>query len=168
MGIKLQYQVFDDKPFVRALAKLSNFPFRNQQTAYRIARLVRKYEQELKTGQDLWIKLLKQYASLDEKGGFVPAKIAMPDGTTKEDPAKYDIPTDKLEAFRQAEKDFNAVEFEIPTWPVTLEEIKDVGLTAHELIAIEGLLNEKLMDKPADHSEASSAPSSEVSSAPAA
>lgn len=103
-----------------------------------IAKLGRKYETEVKNVQELYIKLLKRYAKLDEKGGFIPPK----DKDGKDLAGLYDVDPLKMDEWKVAFEEFNSTEVELECHSVFLEDLGDVGLAPADLMVLHPILNE--------------------------
>lgn len=133
MAVKLTYKMIQDRNFVAGLGKLANFGgFKDQKLAYNVAKLIRKWEVEVLTAQELYIKLVKQFAVVDENGN-----LKTPEGGA---PGSFEIPDGKDEAFKTARADFEKVELEIPVHKIRLEQLEGVGITPLEMNAMDALL----------------------------
>lgn len=161
--MKLKYKLFEDRGFQLAVQKLADYPFRNQLTAYNVARLFKKFGQEAETAQTLWIKLLKQFAELDQNGNFKPLEVTQSDGSISKDFNKFVVADEKKDDFKKAEAEFGELEFEVPCTPLKLSDIEMVDCSAKELLALEPILDTKLIE-----SYSSSSAPSEVSAESAA
>lgn len=129
--IKVPYKLLKSPQFQVALRKISNHPFKSQKSAYNVMRIAKKVDEESKNCQELFTKLLKGFAKLDDKGEFVPV-----DGQ----PGTYQVPDEKQADFQKAAEEFDELEFTIERYPIKLEELDGVGLSPAELGAVESLL----------------------------
>lgn len=136
--MKLNYAALQDGNFGSAMRKLGSYPFKKQKTAYDVMKINNRIEQETKLAQDLYTKLLKQYAKLEADGSFVPRKDK--DGVPQEN--TYEIPEDKQEAFGKAVEEFRALEFAVDWKKVTFEDLEECRLTAAEMDALQQILSE--------------------------
>jgi hypothetical protein len=102
----------------------------------RIGNLLQKYEEEV---QECWIKLLKEYAAVDEKGDFIP-NIG-PDNQPQA--GTYRIKEDCVgEAWDKAVKEFNALKFEVSAERMRLHDLVACNLSPAELSYLEPLLTD--------------------------
>lgn len=132
MAVTLTYQHVRNEAFVKALAKLARFEgFKDFRVAYSIAKFVRKWEQEAQMAQELYLKLVKQYAKLDEKGNVEPVE---------NQPGTFQIPNESVEVWKQAAENFHTISFEIEVKKLPISKLEAVGLSAMELNALEPLL----------------------------
>jgi hypothetical protein len=125
MPIKLTYKIIDDRSFLETLKQLSNYPFRNQRFSYNVSKIWRRLISEVEAANEQWIKLLKQYAELDEKGSFVPK--------TEDAPHSFKIIEGKEAEFEAAKKDFEAVGFEIDCHPLKLEQLEQMPISGTQI-----------------------------------
>lgn len=126
--LTLTYGLVKKPQFVHALAKIASKPMKNPKAAYVIARLTKSLGTETETVQAAFIKLIKGYAKLDDKGEFVPAEkegVAIP-GT-------YQIPEENQETFHKAMEEFHAMTFECHGRKITLDELEGCDLSAIEM-----------------------------------
>lgn len=133
--------------FTSSLRKLMNYNgYADTRLAYNVAKIGRKYQQEARTCQDLYIKHIKKFANLDDKGNFVPRmrellnakgeKISTPE------PDSYTIPPEKMEAFEKATEEFRNTVFEIQCHKVKLADVAGAKLTPNDMNLLEPLLTE--------------------------
>jgi len=133
---KLKFADIKSREFMQAYLKLINFnEFKETKVAYNVAKIDRKFQQELKLSQDLYVKLIKQYAVLDDKG-----EIACRIENETAIPNTYVIDPAKVEAWEVAVKEFDATEFEIPCQKLTLANLEGIQLSPNDFNAIEAMI----------------------------
>lgn len=93
--------------------------------------IIERIEQETKTAQDIFTKLLKRYAALDKDSNFLPL-----DGKKN----TFQIPEKNREDFRVAQEEFQMVAFAVDAQPIKLEDLDGMRLTPVEIKAIRCLL----------------------------
>lgn len=131
MSFKLTNRQLKDPAFNQALAKLGAFGFKNAKTAYNVAKVIRKVTQEGAIVQELYTKLIKQYAELDEQGLIKP----LPDK-----PGTFQIKEGSVEEWQKAMDDLLALEFEVPCHKINIDDLDSVGLTATDMAALDVML----------------------------
>jgi hypothetical protein len=120
--------------FVQALVKLGKFEgFKEQRVAYNVAKVIRRFDAESTIAQELFLKLVKQYAVLDEKGNIK---------SPEDKPGTYEIPDEKVADWKKAKEDFDDVEFELDCHKIRLEQLGNAPLSPIDLNALEPLLSE--------------------------
>lgn len=137
--IKLTYGTLRDKDFFSAVAKINNFTdFKDARVMANIARIVKLIDKYQEEANDVFIKLLKQYAKLDEKGEILasPGK-----------PGTYEIKDEVVAEWKEKYKEFCAVEFEIFAKKLNLHDLISAKLSPKDLIALDPLLNQPEEDK---------------------
>lgn len=137
---KVKYGDFRDPSFNRAFQKIANCgtfkDVRLMRNIVRIGKLLKKKEEEC---QETYIKLLKQYSVLDEKGEFVPTNG--PDG--KPQAGTFQIKKElQGEGWMKALSEFNELECEIFADGIALHDLTNVGLTPIELGALEMMVKD--------------------------
>lgn len=144
--MKLKYSQLRDPQFVGAMRKLSNYPFKVQKTAYDVMRITNKLTQEEKNAQELYVKMLKQHAKLDDKGNFVPRMDGdkpVPDTFVIDDTSP-----EKFAAYQKAVEEFGDLEFNLDWRQVTFENLEDCRLTAAELSVLQDIISVPVDAKP--------------------
>lgn len=121
MSMKITYGPLLDVAFWRAWNKISNFTkFKSVTTLYNVTRLNSKLREEAKNVDDLWAKLVDQYAKKDEKG--VPIEPQRIEGE-----------------WLLKRKELEAITVEIlNARPLVLDELLEVDLSGVDLTAMEG------------------------------
>jgi hypothetical protein len=94
-------------------------------------RIVDQLESEQKSAEKLYVKMLKQYADLDDKGEFVPR-----DGV----PNTF-VVTKNVEAYNKALEDFEALSFSMKWRKLPLDDLSDLRLSAAELKALDPIVH---------------------------
>ena len=110
----------------------------------------RTIEALVETVQKEWVELLKTYAEIDENGKFKPAeirtKVKDKDGNIVEELKKeegtFRISPEKQEDFMAAQNLFRTKEAVIEASPILFSTVVDVGLSAAELLQLEGIVVE--------------------------
>lgn len=148
--IKVKYGDFSDANFNRAFQKIANSntfkDVRLMRNVVRIGTLLKKKESEV---QETYIKLLKQFSILDEKGEFVGRPG--PDG--KPLPNTFQVKEEHVaDAWPKAKAEFDALEVDLFCDKLNLHDLVNVGLTPIELGALECMIKDLNIEesKPAD------------------
>lgn len=118
--------------FQRGLAKLSQCPqFKSPKLAYNVAKILKKVDEEQKIAQDLYNKLITEYAEKDEAGKVKPHN-GIPDTflVRTENHAEWDA---KL-------KELHAISFDIDRPALDLDEVMVAQLSPVEITALDSLL----------------------------
>lgn len=134
MPLKVTYECLQNPQFLTTVQKLAGHPLKNFRVSYNLSRIKAKIEQEGKVAQEMFSKLLKSYAKLDEKGEFIPHEGK---------PNTFEVPKEKEVEFVKARQEFDAFEFEIERHPVKLSELQkeNLMLSGAEIQAVEPLLD---------------------------
>ncbi len=143
--MKFNYAVLRNQQFLLAMRKLTNYPFKAQKVAYSVMKISNAIDAEMKLSQDLFIKLLKQHAVLDDKGAFVPQKD--PEG--KDVPDTFQTTPGKEAELEKAQGDFADVEFEVKWRPLKLDELEECRISAVELGMLGDIIAAPLEEAPA-------------------
>jgi len=106
----------------KALSKLMNANL-DIKIAYTLGRIANKIGQELKTVEDLRVKLVEKYGDKDEKGQHV-------------------VPEDKKEEFWTEYSELLEAEVELDFNKITLEKLAKVNMTPAEMIYLDYLIEE--------------------------
>lgn len=142
--LQIPYLDMFNKNFQIAVSKLRSwdgFIKKDPRLALNFGKITKAMEQEMKEAQEVWGKVLLEYAKKDEKGELIVEKH--PDGSSG-----YHILEDKLVEFREAEKKHSSNTLEIQRNPVKLEDLVGCSLTPDELVAIECLMTDAKNVKP--------------------
>ncbi len=133
MAIKLTYKLINNGAFVSAIGKIAKFEgWTDQRSAYNAAKFFRRFKQEMETAQELYVKLVKRHAKVDEKGNLI---------SPEDKPGQFEILDQNAEAWIKAREDFESVSFEIDCHPIPLEKLQGAELSAIDLDVIEPLLD---------------------------
>ena len=107
----------------QALSKLMNANL-DIKTAYTLGRIANKIGQELKSTENLRIKLVEKYGDKDDKG-------------------KHVVPEDKKEEFWAEYSELLEVEVELNFNKITLEKLAKVNMTPADMVYINYLIEEE-------------------------
>lgn len=129
MPIKLTYGAVREGRLTMAIAKLANEKF-PAKLGYDVLKLKKALVQEINTAQELFMKLLKQYAKLNEQGEIDPIH----------GPNTFEIRDEAKEEWNKELKNFEAIEFEVPVNPLRLDAVPTLTISANELEALEPVL----------------------------
>lgn len=136
--LQIPYLDMFNKNFQMAVSKLRSwdgFIKKDPRIALNFGKVVKAMEQEMKDAQEVWGKVLEQYAKKDEKGKLIIEKH--PDGSSG-----YHILEEKLDEFHAAEKKHSSNVLEVARNPIKLEDLTGCNLSPDELVAIECLMSE--------------------------
>lgn len=146
---KLKFSTTKNSEFIKSFAKVMQYTdYKGTKLAYDIAKIGRKFDEEAKLCHELYIKLLKNYAKLDEKGEFVlrEEERMNPKGekVTIKVPNTYVIIEEKHAdgSWEKASTDFDNTEFEIPCAKIKLSDLEGVGLSPLDLLNLENVITE--------------------------
>lgn len=134
--LRITYREMFDRSFQSAISKLrgwDGFVKKDPRIALNFGKIVKVIEQEAKDAQEVWLKVLDQYAKKDENGKLL---------TTRDSSGMlgYNISEDKLGEYEEAEKKHADNVLEIQRQHLRLEDLTGSSLTPDELNAIECLL----------------------------
>jgi hypothetical protein len=128
----VSYGSFRDNNFMQALARLTNHRFKDPKAAYRVMKISKAIEKELPEAQELFLKTVKEYAILDDKGEILPAEEGK-HGT-------YKIKEGSEAAWKEAYTKFQDIKSDL-NWPkLTLDDIAGMDVSAADLNALELLV----------------------------
>lgn len=120
--IEMTWGQIREPGFQRALGKLMNTDKLEFKHAYHISRLGAKIQSEAKEAQDWFVKLVKKYAEVDEKSG------------------EFKVKDEHVETWQKEMSDFTFKKFGIDRHKIHVSDLKVVGLTPNEILALEPLL----------------------------
>lgn len=131
-GMTLKFSTLNDPNFNTTLNKLSKETgFSNFKASYNVAKILRRLTKELKIARDLNLKLVKDYAEVDDKGNPVfDNQTGMP---------KF-LDEEKQKEYQAKHKDFLETEIDLDCSPVTLQDLGTIKLSPHEINALEPIL----------------------------
>lgn len=129
--ITLKYKEINNGAFQQALHKFTQTTALCPRDAYNVARISDKVRQETKHAKDLYFKILRKYAKVDEQGSVVQTNTApffeFAEGADKE-------------AWAKEYEEFLDITFEIRRNKMTVEALPaDIGLAPADLLALESL-----------------------------
>jgi len=137
--IKINYSQLNDKRLTQALEKLAQCSIQEipvLKVRWNIQRIIRKVEKEIKLGQDLFQKILKEFVEVDDKGNFVWGT----DNDGSPIPGKFIVKDE--EGFKKKNEEFLLLEFEIASYPIKLSDLELAPLTSLDLMGLEPLIDE--------------------------
>ncbi len=147
---KLKFADTKSREFLTAYSKLMQYTgFKDPKVAYNVAKIGRKFDAEAKICQELFIKLLKNYARLDDKGGIAPRTQETLDAkgekTTQVIPNTYEILPEKVadESWAKAAEEFDASEFEVHCHKIKLSDLAGAQMSALDLTVLEALITDE-------------------------
>ena len=135
----VSYGQFQEATFMRTMAKLTNQPFKNPKTAYSVMKITKAMDTEMNQAQELFIKTLKEYAKLDDKGEIKPM---VKDG--QEQPGTYEIQEGKIEDWKKAFTEFKAIEADLGWNKIKLNDLEGMSLSANDLDHLETIVETDL------------------------
>jgi hypothetical protein len=148
--LTLTYGHVKNPAFLNALAKLAHQPMKSPKAAYSVARIVKALSDETSVVQAAFLKMLKAYALLDEKGEFVPN-----DGI----PGTYQIPEDRVEEWKKVNTEFNLMTFDAKGRKICVDELAGDAMSAHDMLTLADILEgEQETPQPCHEENATSAP----------
>ena len=130
--LKVTYGQMRDESFKRGLQKISNCAgLKSPKVAYNVAKISGRFMEEAKLSDELWNKLVHEYAKKDEKGELEPRQGH---------PGTFWVPEENAAVWLEKLKEYNAIFFEIDRPPLSLDEVMVANLTPLEINALETLL----------------------------
>lgn len=143
--MKISYIQVQTKQFAQALGKLATHGgFTDYKQLANIKSFLKQFEKVSDTAQKEWIDLLKTYCDRDEKGNFIPGSNG---------PGTFRVTAGKEADFEAAQAFFNAKEVDVWADPIPFEACTKVGLSAADLIQLDGIIVE-----PKDFTDAQKGP----------
>lgn len=130
--LTLTYGQLRDSNFNRAMEKMANFSgFKSPKVAYNVAKINRRYLDEIEVSQGIFQKMVDQYAKKTEDGKLEPHKGV---------PGTFSIPEDTQAEWDAKLKEFQSIEWTIDRPRVNFDDLADVKLTPAEIMALDPLL----------------------------
>ena len=143
--ITLTYKDINSTDFISTMRQLSGVKGLGIKTAYTIAKVMVKMEQEMKVAGELYTKLIKKYAKLDDKGELIPQTktLSEKDQADKQVPipGTFQILPNQEEAFVKEADEFMAISFQLGYNAIPLVELEGSGLSAMQLHIISPIIN---------------------------
>lgn len=142
MSIEIRYGSLKDRHLDSAMNKLryhSNLPFK---VTYQIKTILEGFDKGAKKVAKDFVDMLKQYATLDEKGQFIRDK----DKNGKDIPDSYVVAPERQEPFKEAMEAFDERVFLINRHKIALHNLEEAGLCPQELLALECMIDENELD----------------------
>ncbi len=132
--ITLTYQQLNNANFNRALAQFGEQKdFATTQALYNVARIVRKVQNEVKTAQELYRKIMNDYFAKGENGQWIQATGG---------PAPFEILQGKEAEFLAKEKEFLSTTVEIQSVKVVPADMGGVKISPNMLVDLEPIFDE--------------------------
>ena len=136
--VKLTFAEFKNPLFDRALSKVMHHGgYKSTKISTDIAKLGKKFREETALVQELYLKLVKKHAKLDEKGEIEPRKE-----NGKTIPGTFWIEDSRIEEWKAACIEFDSTEVELPCHNIHMEDLEGVGLSPADLIELAPLITE--------------------------
>lgn len=132
-------QLQPNTPFMSVFSKVSRYDKFGTKTLYRLTKLARKLNKEMRTIADLRMKLVNEYAQKDESGKFIP----MMNEKGEPIPNTFTIPDALQEEWGKKMEEFQKTEIEIDLDPIPLNLVKDEGfnISTQEALILEPILS---------------------------
>lgn len=130
--LKVTYGQLRDENFKRGMAKLGNCPsFKSPKAAYNVAKIVGRFLEEARLADELYNKLVQEYAKKNDKGELEPH-----DGR----PGTFFIPEERGKEWGEKIAEYNAISFDIDRPQLPLDEVMVANLSPLEINALSVLL----------------------------
>lgn len=130
--MKLNYLLFRNPHFASGLKKLTSYERFNDNTKYRLMKMVEWIDKEEAKAQNAWQVLLLKYCEKDEKG-----RIKSPEDS----PNSFRIPEENREAFEKDGLAWSETTSELEgVWPLDRSEVQRVGLNVLEEKSLAGMV----------------------------
>lgn len=100
-------------------------------TAFQVARLIKKLENEISSYNDTRVKLIERYAMKNDDGTFVI-----------NDKNEYQFTQENMNGFVQEMNKILAEDIEIDVNPIKLEELDNINFTVMEMTMLEPFIEE--------------------------
>lgn len=146
---KLKFSDTKSREFLMAYSKVMQFTgFKDTKIAYNVAKIGRKFDAEAKICQELFIKLLKNYAKLEENGELAPREDEVINAKSEKVkikvPNTYQILPEKIEdgSWAKALEEFDASEFEVHCHKIKLADLDGAKLSPLDLTILDPLITE--------------------------
>lgn len=131
--IKLSYKVLNSKDFNESLAMLTTQKgFTSFAVAYNIAKISKKFAEELATARQMYATWTKEFFATDESGKFKMAENPHP-------LCPFELKEGVKEEFEKKLSEFMNTEIKIDAKPLKPEEMGEVNLSPMEVLALEPL-----------------------------
>ncbi len=131
--LKVTYGQLRDQNFARGVMKLANCAqLKSPKVAYNVAKLNARFVEEAKLADELYNKLIDQYAKKTEDGKLEPH-----DGR----PGTFFIPEERTAEWGEKLKEFHAISFEVDRPALNLDEVMVAQISPAEISALEPILH---------------------------
>ena len=146
MSFNLTLEQLNDPSIFDALNFLCEQPM-GAKAAWNISRLQKKIDKAIKEARENYIKGLKSFVKLDNKGEIQPDVFkndqqAKPYGRKKGDPVpgSYVILDEKKDEFEGWVKEYMQIEFTIESYKIHMDDLAEVTLTPAQLSALDPII----------------------------
>lgn len=123
---------------MQALSRLKNMQL-GVKTSYKISYIADHVERHVKQGREIFGKIAKKYAELDEKGNLKPQL----NDKDLPIPGTFIFKSDEdRESFDKEQEEFMNIEHEINKTPFSIDELGEVHLSANDISALKPLFSD--------------------------
>lgn len=131
--IKLKFSHLNDQDFAKALVKLSNEQgWASFKSSYNMAKILRRMKKEIQIAREMHQKLLENYVSKDEKGGFLRAE----EGTFP-----YKMEEENRKEYDAKMAEFLETEVEIDCHLIAEDDLGSIKLTPSDINTLEPIFD---------------------------
>jgi len=135
-SIKLTYSDLNSEGFADALGELANQKgFATFPAAYNIAKIYRKFNNEMKLAREAYFDWSKDYFVKDDEGKFKAAST--PSALTP-----WEIKEDKVEEFHKKMSDFLSTKITIHADPIKIEDLGTVKMSPKQIVSLESIIDQ--------------------------
>lgn len=129
--IKLKFGDIRKGEIFQSLGQIAQLPL-DQKWAYAVAKIMRKLNAESMTVQELFLKLVKQYAVLDEKGEVAPHN----------GPGTFKIREEAIAEWQTKIAQFDETDLELSATKIPLQALEKAKLPAVVYLGLEPFLTD--------------------------
>lgn len=141
--IKLSYKTLNSESFNQAIGLLaSQNAFATFDATYNVAKITKKFHQELTMARELYSKWTEKFFEKDEAGKFKMAEKPHP-------LTPWKIKDGMEEEFNKAMEDFLKTEITIAAKPLAIHDLGGVKLSPQQIIALEPIFDPSAFEKEA-------------------
>lgn len=133
--IQLSNQLLNSREFSVSLSKLKAAQGLDVKTMYAVSKICKKVEAWIGDGRDVYSKMIRANAALDENGRLLP-EIASNGNPI---PGSFQVLPERKEELEKQMAEFMNTEFEIKIGRLNPEKFQGANLTPGDLIALEPL-----------------------------
>lgn len=136
--IKLTNENLNNFGFQQALGKLRTMPF-GTKTAYKISFIGNHVDRHVKQGREVFQKIAKKFAKLDENENLIPEK----DENGNPIPGSFLFKDDdSRDLFNKEQEEFMTTEHIIPKHKLSVDELEGTRLSANDISALSPLFSD--------------------------